>query len=129
MAAKPQILLVDDDLGLQKIYGKRLELGGYEVVAVLNGEEALERVKQNPPALIILDIMLPKLNGYEVCTRLKQDPATKQIPVILFTAKGEPQQQLAGLMLGANAYLSKNCESEALLEQVKSLLAKVTPQR
>ena len=127
MTAKAQILLVDDDLGLQKIYGKRLQVAGYDVVAVLNGEEALAQAKKSPPALIILDVMLPKLNGYEVCARLKQDPATKQIPVIMFTAKGEPQQHIAGLMLGANAYLNKNCESETLLEQVKSLVAKAMP--
>lgn len=121
-AAKGRILLVDDDSSILKVYRKRLEIAGYDVVTARDGEEALAKMRGARPDLVVLDIMLPKLNGYEVCTRLKQAPATKQIPIVMFTAKDRPQEHVAGLMVGADAYLSKTCEAETLLEQIERLL-------
>lgn len=117
------MLLVDDDPSMLKIFSRYLEAAGFEVARAVNGEEALVAAHQQSPELIILDVMLPKLNGYEVCQKLKQDPATKRIPVILFTAKGEPEEQVTGFMFGANAYLSKTCQAKELLDQVTQLLA------
>ena len=121
--AKRRILLVDDEPDILKVYAKRLERAGYEVIKAVDGEEALDKAREHSPALIILDIMLPKLNGYEVCGKLKQDPATKPIPIIMFTAKGEPQEHVAGLMFGAEAYISKSCPAKVVLDQVQALLA------
>ena len=123
-AARPRILLVDDEPDILKTLNKRLEIAGFEVTQAIDGQEALAKTQELRPDLIILDIMLPKLNGYEVCAKLRQDEQYKQIPIIMFTAKGQSQEQLAGLMFGANAYVSKTCEYEVLLEQIRSLLPK-----
>ena len=119
-----RVLLVDDDPGVLKMFGKRLEMAGYAVIPASNGEEALANIAAEPPDVIILDIMLPKLNGYEVCAKLKRDPATQHIPVIMFTAKDQPKDHIVGLMLGANAYISKTCDGAVLVEQVRTLLAR-----
>ncbi len=121
MTAK-RVLLVDDDADMRKVFSKRLELAGYEVVRAGDGEEALTEVTSQAPDLIILDVMLPKMNGFEVCAKLKQDPATSKIPIVMFTAKGQPEDHLAGLMFGADAYISKTCEAQELLDQVKGLI-------
>lgn len=121
---KRRVLLVDDDPSILKIFSKHLELAGYEVVNASDGEEALAEIQREPPDLIILDIMLPKLNGYEVCTKLKEDDVHQHIPIIMFTAKGKPQEHVTGLMFGAEAYLSKTCSSGELLGQVKTLLSR-----
>ena len=120
--AKNDILLVDDEQDIVKVLRKRLELKGYNVDTAADGEEALARVEQKRPQLIVLDVMLPKLNGYEVCAKLKQSEAYQDIPIIMFTAKGQAQDHLAGLMFGANAYVSKSCQFEDLHEQIQSLL-------
>jgi len=120
---KRRVLLVDDDPSMRKIFSRHLEVAGFSVTNAADGEEALVAARRQPPELIILDVMLPKLNGYEVCQQLKQDPATKEIPVIMFTAKGYPEERLTGFMFGANAYLSKTCQAKELLDQVKQLLA------
>ncbi len=120
---KRRILLVDDDASMLKVFSRRLEHAGYEVLKAVDGEEALTKVREQPPDLIVLDIMMPKLNGYEVCTRLKQDQTTSHIPIIMFTAKGRPQEHLAGLMLGASAYISKSCQASELLDQIHRLLS------
>ena len=119
---KQRILLVDDERDIAKVLGKRLELAGFEVSTASDGEEAIAKVGEVRPELIILDVMLPKLNGYEVCAKIKQDEAHRKIPVVMFTAKGATQDHLAGLMFGANAYVSKACEFEVLLNQIRALL-------
>ena len=122
--AKSDILLVDDEQDIVKVLGRRLEMKGYNVDVAVDGEEALARVEQKRPQLIVLDIMLPKLNGYEVCAKLKQSEKNRSIPIIMFTAKGQAQDHLAGLMFGADAYVSKSCQFDDLHEQIQSLLEK-----
>ena len=119
-----RVLLVDDEISMIKVFTKRLEVAGYEVIAAADGEEALAKVASEHPDMVILDIMLPKLNGYEVCKKLKQDPATEHIPVLMFTAKSQPQEYVAGMLFGADAYLNKSCDPKDLLEQVRALLRK-----
>jgi DNA-binding response OmpR family regulator len=118
----PRILLADDDQGLLKVLGRHLETAGFEVVTAVDGDETLARVRAGPVDLIILDVMMPKKNGYEVCAQLKQDPATRQIPIIIYTAKGQRAQHLVGHLLGADAYVSKPFGSKELIEQVRMLL-------
>ena len=122
--AKGSILLVDDEQDIVKVLRKRLEMKGYDVEIAMDGEEALAQIEQRPPQLIILDIMLPKLNGYEVCAKLKRSEAHRNIPVVMYTAKGQAQDHLAGLMFGADAYVSKTCQFDDLYEQIQSLLEK-----
>src|SRR3989338_7718114 len=81
-----RLLLVADEQSLAKLVTKRLEAEGFEVSVALDGEEALQKARQELPELIILDVMLPKMTGHEVCQILKQDPRYRHIPIILFTA-------------------------------------------
>ena len=127
MTKQYRLLLVDDEAAIRKVIGERLKGKGFDVLFAENGEEALATAQQEKLDLIILDIMLPKINGYEVCTILKKEPAFKRIPVVMFTAKGQQKEHLAGMMCGADAYISKTCEFDVLLEQVLVLLANQPP--
>ena len=124
---KRRLLLVDDEPDILKLLQKRLEIEGFDVSTAVDGEEALSKVDEVLPELIILDVMIPKLNGYEVCSKPKESDEHKRIPVVMFTAKGQTQEHLAGLMFGADAYISKTCEFAVLLDQIKSLLLQATP--
>ena len=117
-----RVLFVDDDVGIQKLYAKRLEVAGYVVSLATDGEEALKKITAEHPDVVILDIMLPKLNGYEVCAQLKKNPATQAIPIVMLTAKDQPKDHLTGLMLGADVYLTKGGDAIELLEQIKRLV-------
>lgn len=123
MAQHARILLVDDEAAVTKVIGERLRTKGYNVTTAADGEEAMRKAADEQPHLIILDVMLPGLNGYEVCARLKRDEALKHIPVIMFTAKGQTQEHVVGLMCGADVYVNKTCDFNTLLEQIQSLLA------
>ena len=127
MAQKYRLLLVDDEVSIRKVIGERLRSKGFDVLLAENGEEGLTKAQQEKPDLIILDIMLPKINGYEVCTILKREPSFKRIPIVMFTAKGQQKEHLAGMMCGADAYISKSCEFDVLLEQILVLLANQSP--
>ena len=127
-ASLRRILLVDDDLTILKVIGKQFRMAGFEVLTALDGEEALAKARAEKPDLIVLDIMMPKRNGYEVCAELKQDPVFKQIPIIMFTAKGQTAEHLAGLLFGADVYISKTSGSKELIAQTRALLQKFEEQ-
>ena len=121
--AAPRILLVDDEISLVKMVGKRLEMGGFEVVVAMDGEEALAKAQSERPDLIILDLMLPKLTGFEVCKRLKQDPVLKHIPIVIFTAKAQEKDEQLAMSYGANAYIRKPFRADELFTTIRTLLA------
>ena len=120
--AKPRILLVDDEPSIVKMIGTRLEVEGYDVLVAVDGQEALDKATTQTPDLIILDLMLPKLNGFEVCSRLKHDQQARQIPIIIFTGKGNEEDEQRCRESGADAFLSKAAGKGILMEQVKMLL-------
>jgi class 3 adenylate cyclase/CheY-like chemotaxis protein len=120
--SSPRILAVDDNPTNLDILRVRLESQGYEVITAVDGEEALTRVAELEPDLILLDIMMPKLDGIEVVRRLKQDAKQRFIPVILVTAKADTKDVVAGLEAGADDYLTKPFEHAALMARVRSLL-------
>ncbi len=120
---KRRILLVDDDPSILKMHGKRFELAGYGVITAADGEEAVAKAREHLPDLMVLDLELPKLDGFGVCRAVKQDPATKAIPILIFTAKGAPPESIANMKLGADVYVSKSAQATVLLEQVATLLA------
>ncbi len=119
---KKRILLVDDEKDLVENVILRLEASGYEVIAAYDGQEGFDKARKDKPDLIILDLMLPKLDGYKVCRMLKFDEKYKNIPVILFTARGQESDQKMGRDVGANAYITKPFEGKALLNKIKELL-------
>jgi len=121
-----KILVVDDDLDTVKLVGTTLEKQGYVILAAQQGVEALEIAAQQHPDLILLDIMMPKMDGFEVIRRLRADPATSAIPVIMFTAKSQVDDKVAGLEAGADEYLTKPTHPAELVARVRSVLKRST---
>jgi len=118
----PRILVVDDNAANVKILQTRLAAEGYDVVTAADGEQALEAVAAHRPDLILLDIMMPKLDGVEVCRRVKADPALPFTPIVLITAMSDAKDVVAGLDAGADEYLTKPVDHQALLARVRSML-------
>lgn len=123
MEKKSKILIVDDAIDTVELLTKRFHSEGYDTSEAYNGEEALLKVPEYSPDLIVLDVMMPKIDGYEVCRRLKSDEKTKYIPVLMLTAKGEVDHKVRGLNVGADDYMSKPFDYKELSARVRSLLA------
>ena len=119
---KSKILIVDDAVDTVELLRKRFHSEGYDTAEAYDGEEALKKVEEYNPDLIVLDVMMPKLDGYEVCRRLKTDENRKYIPVLMLTAKGEVENKVKGLEIGADDYLPKPFDYKELSARVKSLL-------
>lgn len=117
-----KILIVDDEPNLVKILESRLKSNGYEVISAFDGQQGLDRVRQDKPDLVILDLMLPQLHGYEVCKQLRADTVHKDIPIVMLTASGKAADIQEGLLHGANAYIAKPFQPEALLGIIKALI-------
>ncbi len=122
--AKHKIMVVDDEPNIVKLVRISLELANYEVIEAFSGTEALEKVRDVVPALFLLDIMMPGLNGYDVCKRLKADERTKNVPVVMLTAKGQKGDAEEGLKAGADDYIIKPFDPFELNEQVNEILRK-----
>ena len=122
MTDLPKILLVDDEPSLVKLVKRRLEAEGFNVCVAVDGEEALVKVREEEPHLIILDVMLPRLNGYEVCRKLKNDSRYSEIPIILFTALVQEKDEKIGLECGADGYIRKPFRAPELMEKIRTLL-------
>ncbi len=115
------ILVVDDEEDVVEVVSHFLAEEGYNVHKAYDGEEALERVSQEID-LILLDIMLPGLDGYEVCERLRSRVETETIPIIFLSAKIEEEDQIKGLMLGGDDYLTKPVSPQVIVAHVKAVL-------
>jgi class 3 adenylate cyclase/CheY-like chemotaxis protein len=118
----PRILVVDDNPTNLKILRARLGAEGYDLVTASDGEQALAAVAAEPPDLILLDIMMPKVDGLEVCRRVKQDAGLPFTPIILVTAMTDARDVVRGLDAGADEYLTKPVDHQALLARVRSML-------
>jgi two-component system, OmpR family, alkaline phosphatase synthesis response regulator PhoP len=127
--SKGKILVVDDEIYIVHILDFSLGMEGYEVVTALDGEQALERVASEKPDLIVLDIMMPKLDGYEVCRAVKSNPATRNVPVILLSAKGRNVDQKMGFDVGADDYITKPFSPRKLVERINQLLGQAVSER
>jgi len=117
-----KILLVDDEIDFVEMLRVRLEDNNYEVLVAYDGEEGLERAERDGPDLIILDIMLPKISGFDVCLKLKINKAFKKIPIIMLSAKFQPNDVKFGIAMGADAYITKPFEPQILIDKVHELL-------
>jgi class 3 adenylate cyclase len=118
----PRILIVDDNEANRDILDARLKVHGYDLLQAGDGEEALKAARQHLPDLILLDVMMPKLDGFEVCRRLKGDASLPFMPIILVTAKADSSDVVAGLEAGADEYLTKPIDQQALVARVRSVL-------
>ena len=104
---KARILIVEDEEALTLLLRYNLEAEGYEVETVARGDEADLRLKEAAPDLVILDWMLPGVSGIELCRRLRSRPETRQLPIIMLTARGEESERVRGLATGADDYIVK----------------------
>ena len=123
MKEKPVIMIVDDDPNIAQLVRLYLEKDGYPTVVSSRGDEAMELFRQNPPGLMILDIMLPGMDGWQVCRAVRQ---ISQIPIIMLTAKDETFDKVLGLELGADDYMTKPFEGKELLARVKAVLRRTS---
>lgn len=118
-----KILLIDDEPIIVKLVSSRLQANGYDVITASNGQEGLQKARTEQPDLIILDVMLPKMDGYRVCRLLKYDDKYRRIPIIMFSARVQTEDQEKGMMAGADAYLTKPFNPQTLLGKIEELLA------
>jgi len=119
---RTKILLVDDEPHVLKLLGGRLRASGFEVLTAEDGETALKTVRERKPALLLLDVRLPKLDGFEVAHILRSDPATQGIPIIIVSAHAQKSDLERGRVLGVEGYLVKPVDSRRLLEEISRVL-------
>ena len=119
-----KILVVDDDLDTLRLVGLMLQRQGYQITAADNGNQALTIAQAEFPNLILLDVMMPGMDGYEVARRLRANPATADIPIIMFTAKSQVDDKVMGFEVGVDDYLTKPTQPRELFAHVKAVLAR-----
>ena len=118
-AKKTTILTADDDPQLLRLITRNLQLEGYEVLPVSDGQQALEQIEQKSPDVVLLDVMMPRMDGFTVCHKVRE---FSSVPIIIVTARGQDQDKVRGLDLGADDYLTKPFSVDELLARVRSVL-------
>jgi two-component system alkaline phosphatase synthesis response regulator PhoP len=116
------VLIVDDEEFIVTSLEYVVKSAGYEVAVAYDGEQALQKVKEIVPDLLILDVMMPKLDGFEVCGKIRANPLWKSIQIIMLTAKGRDSERDKGMSLGANAYMTKPFSTRDIVKRVTELL-------
>ena len=119
-----KILVVDDDIHATTLFKTILTAKGYEAIIVNDSATAVQVANTTNPALIILDLMMPKPNGFEVCKVLRADPKFSQTPIVIFTAMGDNESKETALEIGADEYLTKPFRVEDLMHKIQNLIAK-----
>lgn len=122
-----KILAVDDEKHIVRLVQINLQKEGYEVATASTGKEALEKVSEFSPDLIVMDVMMPEMDGFEALKKLKENPATREIPVIMLTAKAQDADVFRGWQSGADLYLTKPFNPAELLTFVRRLLQSSQP--
>jgi DNA-binding response OmpR family regulator len=123
-AKKTTILVADDDPQLLRLVTRNLELEGYDVRAVSDGQQALDEIGRQVPNLVLLDIMMPRVDGFTVCERVRE---YSPVPIIILTARGQDQDKIRGLDLGADDYLTKPFSVDELVARVRAVLRRSRP--
>jgi two-component system phosphate regulon response regulator PhoB len=126
---RSRVLIVEDEEALTLLLRYNLEAEGYEIETAARGDEADLRLKERVPDLVILDWMLPGLSGIELCRRLRSRPETRQLPIIMLTARGEESERVRGLATGADDYVVKPFSVPELIARVRALLRRALPER
>jgi two-component system phosphate regulon response regulator PhoB len=121
-------MIVEDEAPLVEMLDYNLNSAGYQVESVGRGDEAELRVRENMPDLMILDWMLPGLSGIELCRRLRSREDTKRLPIIMLTARGEEQDRIRGLNVGADDYVAKPFSVPELMARIQALLRRARPE-
>jgi two-component system phosphate regulon response regulator PhoB len=123
----PQVLVVEDEDALSALLQYNLDKEGYAVTVAGDGEEALVLIDEQMPDLIVLDWMLPKVSGVEVCRRLRARPETRNLPIIMLTARAEESDRIRGLDTGADDYVVKPFAMSELCARVRAVLRRIRP--
>ncbi len=116
------VLVVDDSATAREMLVAELQRAGFRVMAAADGAEAMEHIKVTPPALVITDLIMPRVNGYELCRNIKSNPLTKHVPVIMCSTKAEEFDRYWGMKQGADAYITKPYQPKDMINAVKYLL-------
>jgi two-component system phosphate regulon response regulator PhoB len=124
---QPYVLVMEDEDALATLLQYNLEKEGYQVVIAGDGEEGLVQVDERLPDLILLDWMLPKVSGIEVCRRIRGRPETRNVPIIMLTARGEESDRVRGLDTGADDYLTKPFSMTELIARIRAVLRRIRP--
>ena len=125
----PRILIVEDEASLTLLLRYNLEAAHYVVETAMRGDEAEIKLRESPPDLVILDWMLPGLSGIEICRRLRARVETRQMPIIILTARGEESERIRGLATGADDYIVKPFSVPELIARVNALLRRAAPEK
>ncbi len=125
--SKRRILVADDDEDIVELLRYNLEQSGYIVETALDGQQAVEQAIQNPPDLIILDVMMPQMDGFEAGKHLRQNPRTKDVPFVYLTARNEEENELQGLDIGADDYIQKPIKNKLLISRIQTIFRRVYP--
>ncbi|MGH2658888.1 MAG: response regulator transcription factor [Actinomycetota bacterium] len=121
--ARPRILIVDDDPVILRLLQINFRLEGYDVDSASRGDEALRRAREAVPDVVVLDIMMPGVDGFDVLRQLREDPASRDVPVILLSARAQDEDRLRGYALGVEVYVTKPFDPAHLVEIVRRVLA------
>ncbi len=124
---KPTVLVAEDEGALVTLLRYNLEREGYRVVEATDGEEAILLAAEEKPDLVLLDWMLPQLSGIEVCRRLRARPETRNVPIIMLTARGEEADRIRGLNTGADDYITKPFSMTELLARLRAVMRRIRP--
>ena len=122
MSDQPKVLVAEDERDIRELIGFTLRFAGLDVILTGNGAEAVEQAPQLRPDLIMLDVRMPKMTGYEACRALKKNPDTRDIPVVILSAKGQDGEIQEGIEAGADHYIVKPFAPEELTNRVKDIL-------
>jgi two-component system phosphate regulon response regulator PhoB len=124
---KPLILVVEDETALTTLLTYNLERNGYRVTVAPDGDEALLRIAEETPDLVLLDWMLPNVSGIEVCRRIRANPKSRNLPVVMLTARGEEGDRVRGLETGADDYVTKPFSMVELMARLHAVLRRIRP--
>jgi DNA-binding response OmpR family regulator len=116
------VLVVDDEEDIRMVLEARLAAAGFRVQTAANGMEALSQIRSSPPDLIVLDLMLPGIDGFGICGMVKRDQRFSRIPIIMLTARVQPNDHKTSVKLGADAYMTKPFRAEELIGRIRELL-------
>src|SRR4051812_40192932 len=123
--AKPRVLLIEDERGLTDVLTYNLQREGFDVTVAHDGQEGLRKAQMQLPDLILLDLMLPNMDGLEVCREIRAGERTRNVPILMLTAKAEETDQVIGFRMGADDYVTKPFSVKVLLQRIKALQRRV----
>ncbi|MFN3883809.1 MAG: response regulator [Rhodocyclaceae bacterium] len=127
MSGRPRILVVEDEAAIQELLRYSLEQAAFEVAIVASAEAALGEIRNRLPALVLLDLMLPGMSGVALAKRLRSDARTRELPIIMVTARGEEADRVHGLEIGADDYVSKPFSPKELIARIRAVLRRRAP--